>query len=86
MKRKKKPARFYDFRIEYSTGDSVMTNYHYYNCRTAREALGFQKEMIEHKGWNIKLLSIEKKNPFSQKWEDYTSELSNEINKLNKEE
>jgi len=70
MKKKKKINRLYDFRIKYSSEDSVMTNYHYYNCETSKQALEFQKEMIDNKNWKIKLLSIEKKNPYSDKWED----------------
>ena len=70
MKKKNKINRLYDFRIKYSSEDSVMTNYHYYNCETSKQALEFQKEMIDNKNWKIKLLSIEKKNPYSDKWED----------------
>ena len=70
MKKKKKINRLYDFRIKYSTEDSVGTNYHYYNCANAEQALSFQREMIEHKNWTIELLSVEKKNPYSNKWED----------------
>jgi hypothetical protein len=55
-----------------------MTSYHYYSCTTAEQALEFQREMIESKGWNIKLLSIEKKNPYSNKWEDESSILNQE--------
>ena len=47
--KKNKTPRLYDFRIKYSSEDSIMTNYHYYNCESAEQALEFQKEMIEHK-------------------------------------
>ena len=76
MKKKNKINRLYDFRIKYSSEDSVMTNYHYYNCETSKQALEFQKEMIENKNWKIKLLSIEKKNPYSDKWEDRSEVLN----------
>ena len=78
MKKKKKINRLYDFRIEYSSEDSVMTNYHYYNCETSAQALEFQREMIEHKGWRIKLISIEKKNPYNGEWEDRSEVLNKE--------
>ena len=78
MKKKKKINRLYDFRIKYSSEDSVMTNYHYYNCETSKQALEFQKEMIENKNWKIKLLSIEKRNPYSDKWEDKSETLDKE--------
>tara|TARA_B110000196_G_C21000313_1_gene592622 strand:+ start:654 stop:914 length:261 start_codon:yes stop_codon:yes gene_type:complete len=70
--KKNKAPRLYDFRIKYSSEDSVMTNYHYYNCESAEQALEFQKEMIEHKNWDIELISIERKNPYSDDWEDFS--------------
>jgi hypothetical protein len=76
MKKKKKINRLYDFRIEYSAEDSVMTNYHYYNCESAEQALSFQREMMDHKDWDIEVLSIEKKNPYSNEWEDESEVLN----------
>ena len=35
-----------------------------------KQALDFQNEMIEHKGWSIDLLKIERKCPYSNKWID----------------
>ena len=55
MKKKKKIDRLYDFRIKYSSEDSVGTNYHYYNCANAEQALSFQREMIEHKNWTMRI-------------------------------
>jgi hypothetical protein len=78
MKNKNKNPRLYDFRIEYSSEDSVMANYHYYNCETSAQALDFQREMIELKGWKIKLISIEKKNPYNGEWEDRSEVLNKE--------
>lgn len=62
--------RLYEFRIEYISENSVGHNYHYYLAHNAEEALGFQIEMMDSKHWNIKLLKLERKCPFSNKWED----------------
>lgn len=78
MKNKKKIDSLYDFRIKYNTEDSVGTNYHYYNCTNAEQALSFQKEMIVNKNWKIKLLSLEKRNPYNDKWEDESEVLNKE--------
>jgi len=75
---KKKAPKLHDFRIKYSANGSVVTSYHYYSCTTAEQALEFQREMIENKRWNIKLLSIEKKNPYTDKWEDESDILNKE--------
>ena len=52
--------RLYEFRIEYTSGNSVGHNYHYYLARNASEALHYQLEMMDHKHWSIKLLKMEK--------------------------
>ena len=78
MKSKKSKPRLFDFRIKYLPEDSVETAYHYYNCLSASEALSFQREMIEHRGWNIELLSVERKNPYSEEWEDESEVLNGE--------
>ena len=70
MKSKKKPTRLYEFRIKYQPEDSVLASYHYYSCENAEDAVRFQKEMMANKNWNIELLSVEKMNPYNNKWED----------------
>ena len=77
MKKKKKIERLYDFRIKYTANHSVGTNYHYYNCANAEQAFSFQREMMKHRGWERELLSIEKKNPYSDQWEDESEVLNN---------
>ena len=77
MKKKNKIDRLYDFRIKYNPEESVGTNYHYYNCINADQALEFQREMMKHKGWNIELLSVEMKNPYTEQWEDKSEVLNN---------
>lgn len=62
--------RLYEFRIEYTSENSIGHNYHYYLAHNAEEALGYQTEMMDHKHWDIQLLMLEKKCPFSNKWID----------------
>jgi len=62
--------RLYEFRIEYTSHNSVGHNYHYYLAHNAKQALNFQLEMMDHKHWDIQLLKLERKCPFSNKWED----------------
>jgi len=34
------------------------------------QALGFHDQMMEKKGHQLETISLEKKNPYSNKWED----------------
>ena len=63
-------GRLYEFRIEYISGNSVGHNYHYYLALKANEALHYLLEMMDHKHWDIKLLKMERKCPFANKWID----------------
>jgi hypothetical protein len=71
-----KKERLYEFRIEYISDNSIGHNYHYYLAHDSKEALKFQKEMMSHKHLDINLLSLERKCPFSNKWEDESSILN----------
>lgn len=62
--------RQFEYRIKYKHASDIVTNYHYYMCESASQALEFQNEMIEHHNWRINLLSVERKNPWSNRWED----------------
>jgi len=62
--------RLYEFRIEYTSENSVGHNYHYYLAHNSEEALSYQTEMMDHKHWDIQLLMLERKCPFSNKWID----------------
>jgi len=62
--------RLFEFRIEYTSENSVGHNYHYYLALNAEEALRFQLEMMDHKHWDINLLRLERKCPFANKWID----------------
>ena len=62
--------RQFEYRILYRTDGSVNSSYHYYLAYNAEQALSFQQNMADAKGWNIETISIEQKNPYSMKWED----------------
>jgi hypothetical protein len=64
--------KLWEYRIEYKHDDSREANYHYYNATGALQALEYQQEMIDHKGWNITTLKIDRKCPYSDKWIDET--------------
>ena len=70
--------RLYEFRIEYIRGNSLGHNYHYYMAHNAEEALEYQYDMMDVKHWNLKLIKIEKKCPFSNKWIDESEALHHE--------
>jgi hypothetical protein len=70
----KKPNtnRLYEYRIRYNAGleQSAFDSYHYYNAEEASQALSYHNAMMAKKGFDHQTISIEKKNPYSLKWED----------------
>ena len=72
-------GRLYEFRIEYPSANSVGHNYHYYLAHDAKEALRYHLEMMDNKHLSIRLLTLEKKCPYSNKWEDESSILNQEV-------
>lgn len=58
----------FEYKITYKRLGDMLTNSHYYMASDAREALEYQLEMIDHKGWNIKILKIEKYCKYARKW------------------
>lgn len=68
--------RQYEYRIRYQHADDVLTNYHYYQAETAEQALEFQMEMVDHHGWDIKILQIEHQCPWSGEWIDESEVLT----------
>lgn len=67
--------RLYEYRIEYNAGseNSVQNNYHYYNAFNAPQALDFHFKMLEKKKIIAQTVSVQKLNPFSERWEDESS-------------
>ena len=68
--------RQYEYRILYQRVGEVNASYHYYSALNADQALEFQLQMVENKGWDIEILAIEEKNPYSLRWEDRSEILS----------
>ena len=74
--------RLYEYRIKYNAGveNSAQNSYHYYNALNAPQALKFHLKMLENKKIIVQTLSVEKHNPFSERWEDESSILNSFYN------
>lgn len=72
-------GRLYEFRIEYSSDNSVGHSYHYYLAYSSKQALHYQLEMMDNKNWEIKIIKLERKCPFTNKWEDQSEILNQEV-------
>ena len=74
MKSKKKyeAPKLFEFRIKYNAeaAHSALDSYHYYSAESAEDALSFHTSMMKKRKFKSQTLSIEKKNPYSDKWED----------------
>ena len=71
--------KLFEYRIKYNAGQehSAIDNYHYYMAETASQAFRYHIETIKHKHTCVQNISIEKYNPYAQRWED-RSEAINE--------
>ena len=72
-------GRLYEFRIEYASENSVGHSYHYYLAYSPKQALNYQLEMMDHKHWEIEIIKLERKCPFTNKWEDRSEILNQEV-------
>lgn len=72
--------KLFEYRIKYNAGEeeSALNNFHYYMALTAAQAFRYHVESVRHKHTCVQNISIEKYNPYSQKWED-KSEVITEI-------
>lgn len=70
--KKYKYPKLFEYRIKYNAEvcDSAIDNYHYYNAENAEQALDFHNSMMNKKKLAAQTLSVEKRNPYSEKWED----------------
>ena len=73
--------KLFEYRIKYNAGQyhSMQNNYHYYNAESAEDALDFHLAMLEKHELQVQTLSIEKYNPYSDKWEDESTILNQEV-------
>lgn len=69
---KEKEPRLFEYRIKYNAESthSALDNYHYYNAFTASQALDFHDSSLRKNNLVLQTLSVEKFNPYSNKWED----------------
>jgi len=67
------------FRIAYNAGEdhAVLNNYYYYNAVSAQQAVSFHQLMLERKKTTGQIISVERHNPYSQKWEDESGLINN---------
>ena len=78
-KYKSNPLNLY--RIKYNIGAShaAMDSYHYYQALNAQQALEFHEFSMKKKNYFCQILSIEKKNIYSNEWEDESDILNQEV-------
>lgn len=72
MKKKKYESdKLFEFRIKYNASleHVALDNYHYYMAHDAQEAMAFHNSMLKSRNIKVQTLSIEKFNPYSEKWE-----------------
>ena len=83
MKPKKKyeSPKLFDFRVKYNAGadHSAVDSYHYYSAESAEDALAFHTSMMEKHKFKSQTISVEKKNPYSNKWEDQSYVINQEV-------
>ena len=67
-----------EYRIKYNADEivSAFDSYHYYTAYTAKEALSFHDKMMKRHEFIGQTISIERKNRFSNKWEDESAILN----------
>ena len=70
--KKKACPRLYEYRIKYNATANALTNdnYHYFMSTSAEKAFNDHLTMLKNKGLVAQDISIEKFNPYSNKWED----------------
>ena len=73
-KKKYSNPKLFEFRIRYNAGadHSAQDSYHYYSAEDANQALGYHESMMKRRGYKCQFISIEKKNPYANKWEGVT--------------
>ena len=74
LKKKYSSPKLFEFRIKYNAGagHSAQDSYHYYNAEDAQQALEYHELMMNRRGYRSQFISIEKKNPYANRWEGVT--------------
>ena len=79
MKKRYETPKLFEYRVKYNAGanHSAIDNYHYYTAENANQALNFHNSMMKKREFDNQIISIEKKNPYADKWEDETPTYNN---------
>ena len=69
----------FEYRIKYNAGadHSASDSYHYYTAESAKDALNYHTLMMKKHNYISQTISIEKKNPYANRWEDESGFLKN---------
>ena len=80
-KPKNKEPRAFEYRVRYNAGaeHSAIDSYHYYNAINASDALIYHNLTMRNKNLECQVISVEKKNPYSNEWEDESYVLNQEV-------
>ena len=82
MKKVSQEPKLFLYRVKYNAGEghSAQDNFHYYNAIDAEQALDFHLSMMNRKRVKGQIISVEKKNPYSYKWEDKSNTIKRSTN------
>lgn len=81
-------ARLYEFRIKYNAGleTSALDSYHYYMAETAEDAYNYHIEAMRRLRACAQHLSVERRNPWTYKWEDVSEVIDHKPVKIEQNE
>lgn len=81
-------SRLYEFRIKYNAGLEIaaLDSYHYYMAETAEDAYRFHIEAMERLHAPAQHLSVERRNPWTYKWEDASEVIDHKPVKIEQNE
>ena len=74
------PLNLYRVKYNIGAGKAAMDSFHYYQALSAEQALSFHNFSMEKQKYICQIISIERKNIYSGKWEDESESLFNNSN------
>lgn len=79
-KKKYESPKLFEFRVRYNAGadHSAIDSYHYYSAESAEDALVYHNSMMKKHKFQSQTISVEKKNPYSNEWEDQSYVINQE--------
>jgi hypothetical protein len=71
-KKKYSDPQLFEYRVKYNAGagHSALDSFHYYTAESAEQALSYHNAMMKKNNFRSQTISIEKKNPYANRWED----------------